>query len=106
MTTPSSDSELDSILAKIPCIQCDGSGGYQTGEDEFEQCQFCWQMRFPFITEAKAALLAWNKQRVEVTLRAIADKNYAEDFGTYDFDGIAEDVLNELTTRAESQGDK
>lgn len=85
MTAPSSDSELDSILEQL-----------LWGEHDDERLA---------ISKAKAALLAWNERRVKSTLQAIADKNYAEDFGTYDFDGIAEGVLDKLN-RAESQGDE
>ena len=37
----------DEIL-EIPCIQCDGSGSYADDEGEEAQCQFCYEIRFPF----------------------------------------------------------
>lgn len=44
------------ILEKAPCIQCNGSGGIQTGEDDYDQCQFCYELRMPFIEQALKAL--------------------------------------------------
>lgn len=56
-TTPLDEEDrLGEILAKTPCVQCDGSGGIQISEDEAEQCQFCWQLRYPFIETAKQEL--------------------------------------------------
>ena len=44
------DNELrDKIDKLVPCIQCDGSGGIQISEDEAEQCQYCWTLRFPAV---------------------------------------------------------
>lgn len=48
---------IDEILSKTPCVQCDGSGATQVGEEDFEQCQFCWQLRYPFIEKTKQELL-------------------------------------------------
>lgn len=47
---------IEEILNKFPCVQCDGSGGIQIGEDEFEQCQFCYQLRLPYIADFKSAI--------------------------------------------------
>ena len=53
-------SEIRKILEKSPCIQCDGSGGYPVDDGHGgcveEQCQFCWELRFPFIDKAEIAI--------------------------------------------------
>ena len=47
------------ILEELRCINCDGSGGLQVSEDEVEQCQFCYEMRYPFIDQAETAINAY-----------------------------------------------
>ena len=57
MTHTQSDS-LTKILEALKCIQCDGSGAVQVSEDEVEQCQFCAEIRYPFIETATEAIQA------------------------------------------------
>ncbi len=45
-------SPLYEILNNLKCIECDGSGGVQISEDEAQQCQFCYEIRYPFIEQA------------------------------------------------------
>jgi hypothetical protein len=47
------------ILEELRCINCDGSGGLQVSEDEVEQCQFCYEIRYPFIDQAETAINAY-----------------------------------------------
>lgn len=50
------------ILEKCPCIQCEGNGYIPVNDGEggcvAEQCQFCWEKRFPFIDQAEAEMNA------------------------------------------------
>lgn len=46
------------IIEELNCIQCDGSGAIPVTEDDFEQCQFCYEIRFPFIEETSRRLEA------------------------------------------------
>mgnify|MGYP003586442608 CR=1 FL=1 len=62
---------LYEILSKTPCSQCDGSGAYPDYDGEPVQCQFCWQLRFTFIDEAKQAILDWHHKQVEIVLDRI-----------------------------------
>ena len=55
---------LDKILSKTPCVQCDGSGAYPDYDGEPAQCQFCWQLRFTFIDEAKQAITSLIKELI------------------------------------------
>ena len=55
---------LDEILSKTPCSQCDGSGAYPDYDGGPVQCQFCWQLRFTFIDEAKQAITSLTKELV------------------------------------------
>lgn len=48
--------KLREQLDKAPCVQCDGSGGIQISEDEAEQCQFCWELRYPFIDQTQQSI--------------------------------------------------
>ena len=56
--------KLDEVLSKTPCSQCDGSGAYADYDGEPVQCQFCWQLRFTFIDNAKQALTSLIKELV------------------------------------------
>jgi len=118
MTAPSSDSELDEIfdLYRGAIKQGESSGSdYATVAAAAEFA-------------AKAALLAWNKQRVEAALQKATTQEhwYAGTFGRdangfelghqcrcgyrsrskSSIDGHVEWKKSELTTRAESQGDE
>ena len=72
---PSVDEELREQINKLlPCVQCDGSGAVRTGEDDWEQCQFCYQLRFPAVDSVlqlltnriEAARLDENKSLLDV----------------------------------------
>lgn len=55
-TPTSTDTKIEEIL-QIRCIACDGSGAYQTNDEgDFDQCQYCYEIRFPFIEQAITAL--------------------------------------------------
>ena len=93
MTAPSSDSELDELLTAYKYHDLDSYTGKKLDR-----------------AEAKAALLAWNKQRVN---KARLDelhrlKNMAERVRQPWFIPYIEldSRIIELTTRAESQGDE
>lgn len=53
------DMTIRDILEELRCINCDGSGGLQVSEDEVEQCQFCYEIRYPFIDQAETAINAY-----------------------------------------------
>lgn len=92
MTTPSSDSELDEMVVNL-----------YLGEN-FTQQNPNWraQMKNPVLADAKSALLAWNKQRVEAALI----KEYDAIAAVGDKEKIPGHCLKRYIelTRAESQG--
>lgn len=69
---PTEDELKQQIDKLIPCVQCDGSGAYAVdngyGEPEPEQCQYCYQYRFPAI-EKLAELIHHYATKREVEAR-------------------------------------
>jgi len=49
------------------------------------------------------SILKWKDQAIKRELQSIVDKNHAKELGTYDYDGIAESVFEELTKRKEDK---
>jgi hypothetical protein len=86
---PDSNEELRAKIDElIPCIQCDGSGAYAVddgyGEPEAEQCQYCYELRFPAIDKIMSLFTTHIHTELE-DLKSIT-RDYKNEYPDADFD--------------------